>query len=77
MTHQVDKELDLSQEESPVPMIKTKETLDSMSQGSVLKVKVSKESAVQNIKTLVSNNEFQLLDVYKQQEQFILLIKKN
>jgi TusA-related sulfurtransferase len=69
-------QLNLGDAESPVPMIRTKETLDLLSANDVLKVSVTRESAVQNIKTLISNNPFELMSVSKQDNQFILVIKK-
>jgi len=77
MTAHANVELDLSQEDSPVPMIKTKETLDQLNAGETLKVVVTKEPAVQNIKTLITNNAFELLDVTKVEGVTTLLIKKS
>jgi len=57
-------------------MIRTKETLDLLSVNDVLKVTVVRESAVQNIKTLISNNPFELLSLSKENNQFVLVIKK-
>lgn len=57
-------------------MIRTKETLDLLSANDVLKVTVERESAVQNIKTLVSNNPFELMSLSKEDNQFIIMIKK-
>lgn len=70
-------ELDLTHEDSPVPMIKTKETLDQLNHGEVLKVAVDKETAAQNIKTLVTNQTFELLDTTKVNGIYHLVIKKN
>lgn len=76
MTENTTIELDLRQEDSPVPMIKTKETLDQLGSGDVLKVVVTKEPAVQNIKTLITNNTFELLETTKIEGVYTLLIKK-
>lgn len=48
--------LDVTSDESPVPTIRTKETLDTLASGEVLKVVTSKESTAKNIRTLVANN---------------------
>ncbi|OYY50181.1 MAG: hypothetical protein B7X95_03380 [Methylophilaceae bacterium 17-44-8] len=69
-------QLNLGDVDSPVPMIRTKETLDLLSVSDVLRVTVARESAVQNIKTLVSNNPFELLSLSKEDNQYVLLIKK-
>ena len=46
MTVQYDIELDVRHEDSPVPTIRTKETLDTMASGDILKVITGKESTV-------------------------------
>ncbi len=74
MTYQA--QLNLGDAESPVPMIRTKETLDLLSANDVLRVTVERESAVQNIKTLVSNNPFELMSLSKESNQFVMMIKK-
>lgn len=68
--------LDVTSDESPVPTIRTKETLDTLASGEVLKVVTSKESTVKNIRTLVANNPFELLDNRKNKEGFVFFIKK-
>ncbi|NOU41802.1 MAG: sulfurtransferase TusA family protein [Methylotenera sp.] len=68
--------LDVTSDESPVPTIRTKETLDTLTSGQVLKVVTSKESTIKNIRTLVANNPFELLDNMKNEEGFVFLIKK-
>lgn len=68
--------LDVRHEDSPVPTIKTKEFLDELSTGDVLKVITSKESTIKNIRMLVANNPFVLLHESKTEEGFIFLIEK-
>lgn len=68
--------IDLTHEKSPIPMIRTKELLDLLSSGDVLKVTVSMESAVKNIKTLISNNPYDLLKISQHQNRYELIIKK-
>ncbi|MDO9366458.1 MAG: sulfurtransferase TusA family protein [Methylotenera sp.] len=68
--------LDVTSDESPVPTIRTKETLDTLASGQILKVVTSKESTVKNIRTLVANNPFELLDNRKNEEGFVFFIKK-
>lgn len=68
--------LDVTSDESPVPTIRTKEALDALASGEILKVVTSKESTVRNIKTLVANNPFELLDNIKNEEGFVFFIKK-
>ena len=69
-------QLDLSGEESPIPMIRTKELLDLANTGDTIKVTVSKESAVKNIATLVSNNPYEIVETVKEQSRYVLYIRK-
>jgi len=69
-------QLNLGDVDSPIPMIRTKETLDLLSANDVLKVTVARDSAVKNIKTLIANNTFELLQEGKEADQFVLWIKK-
>ncbi len=69
-------QLDLAEEESPIPMIRTKELLDLLSSGDTIKVTVSKESAVKNITTLVSNNPYEIVESVKEQSHYVIYIKK-
>lgn len=68
--------LEVLGEESPIPVIRTKESLDNLKAGEVLKVITDKQSAVDNIQTLVSNNPFTLVDQAKEDGNFVLLIQK-
>lgn len=68
--------LDVRHEDSPIPTIRTKDTLDALPSGNVLKVITSKESTVKNIRTLVANNPFTLLQELKNEEGFVFILKK-
>lgn len=68
--------LDMRHEDSPIPTIRAKEVLDTIAQGEILKVITSKESTVKNIKTLVANNPFNLVDHGKSDEGFVFFIEK-
>lgn len=76
MTIAYDIELDVRHEESPIPTIRTKETLDTLTTGGILKVLTSKESTVQNIRTLVKNQAFELLLHVKVEDSYVFFIKK-
>lgn len=76
MTINFDTVLDVRHEDSPIPTIRTKETLDTLAPGNILKVITSKESSVRNIRTLVANNPFKLLEELKSAEDFIFFIQK-
>lgn len=68
--------LNVTNQESPVPTIRTKEALDNMAQGQVLKVITSHESTIQNIRTLVKNNPLELVSHTKNVDGFVFFIKK-
>lgn len=68
--------INVSTEDSPIPMIRTKELLDLLSSGDVLKVTVGRESAVKNIRTLISNNPYELIKINNLKDEFVLFIKK-
>ncbi len=68
--------LDASGEESPIPVIRTKESLDQLAAGEILKVVTDKQSAIDNIQTLVSNNPFKILKQDKEETNFVVYIEK-
>lgn len=76
MSLHYDELLDLRHEDSPIPTIRAKEVLDNMQPGQIVKVMTSKESTVKNIKTLVTNNPFNLVDHGKTEEGFVFYIEK-
>jgi len=49
---------------------------DALPSGDILKVITSKESTISNIRTLVANNQFTLLQELKNEEGFVFLIQK-
>jgi TusA-related sulfurtransferase len=76
MTINFNSVLDVRHEDSPIPTIRTKEALDALPSGEILKVITSKESTISNIRTLVANNQFTLLQELKNEEGFVFLIQK-
>lgn len=68
--------IDTSDEECPVPTIKTKEALDEMASGAVLKLIASQEGSIRNIRTLVKNNDCELLHESRTTEEFLFFIRK-
>ncbi|HBA09494.1 sulfurtransferase TusA family protein [Methylotenera mobilis] len=76
MTINFNSVLDVRHEDSPIPTIRTKEALDALPSGDILKVITSKESTISNIRTLVANNQFTLLQELKNEEGFVFLIQK-
>lgn len=68
--------LDATQDDCPVPVIKTKEVLDKMSAGEVLKVVTTREGTIKNIRTLVSNNDYKLLQQFQENELYYFYIEK-
>ena len=68
--------LDATQHDCPVPTIKTKEMLDEMLPGAVLKVITSKDGTVKNLRTFVKNNGYELVHETKSAKGFLFYIKK-
>jgi TusA-related sulfurtransferase len=76
MSHHYDELLDVRHEDSPIPTIRAKEILDELASGKILKVITSKESTIKNIRTLVANNPFDLIEHNKNHEGFVFFIQK-
>jgi tRNA 2-thiouridine synthesizing protein A len=68
--------LDVRNQDSPIPMIRTKETLNLLSSGDVLKVMTNRESAVKNINTMIASNAFLLMEQTKEAQDYVLYIQK-
>jgi len=68
--------LDATQEDCPLPTILTKNTLDTMLVGQILKLITSNEGTIRNIRTFTANNSCELLRELTTEEGFIFLIKK-
>ncbi|MCR4299934.1 MAG: sulfurtransferase TusA family protein [Gallionella sp.] len=68
--------LDATQDDCPIPTIKTKEMLDEMAAGAVLKLVASKEGTIRNIRTFVNNNQCELVHEMKATEGFHFYIRK-
>jgi len=68
--------LDATQDDCPVPTIRTKEVLDEMVAGAILKVITSKEGTIRNLRTFVNNNHYELMREARAEENFHFYIKK-
>ena len=68
--------LDATQDDCPIPTIKAKEVLDTLTSGDILKVVTSKEGTINNLRTLVKNNTYELLKESKSDDLFNFYIKK-
>lgn len=68
--------LDATQDDCPIPTIKTKQMLDEMAPGEILKVVTSKEGTIRNIRTFVKNNHYELMHETKSAKGFHFYIKK-
>ena len=76
MTTPFDILLDVTAVECPIPTIETKNTLDQMTAGQVLKVVASTEGTIRNIRTFVANNSCELIDEYQNEEGIVFFIRK-
>jgi tRNA 2-thiouridine synthesizing protein A len=68
--------VDATEDDCPMPTILSKNTLDNMRSGQILKLITSKEGSIRNIRTLVANNPYELISESKSMEGFILHILK-
>ncbi len=68
--------LDATQEDCPLPTILTKNILDTMLVGQILKLITSNEGTIRNIRTFTANNSCELLRELTTEEGFVFLIKK-
>ena len=68
--------LDATQDDCPIPVIRTKEVLDTMGVGEVLKVVTTREGTIRNIQTFVNSNHYKLLQQFKENEHFHFYIEK-
>lgn len=68
--------LDATQDDCPIPTIKTKEMLDEMDAGAVLKVVTSKEGTIKNLRTFVNNNNYELMREIRAAEGYHFYIRK-
>lgn len=76
MHHEYHVVLDATAHDCPLPTIQTKDTLDTMVSGQILKLITSKEGTVRNIRTFVANNPCELLSEVSTEEGFVFMIKK-
>lgn len=76
MHHRVDLELDLTGLESPLPMLKTKEVLDSLLPGQVVLVKTTSAGSEPNIRNLIAHLGVTLVAFDKRQGVFHFVIAK-
>jgi tRNA 2-thiouridine synthesizing protein A len=68
--------VDATEDDCPMPTILSKNTLDNMRSGQILKLITSKEGSIRNIRTLVASNPYELLSESKSQDGFIFHIRK-
>ena len=76
MTNDHDVFLDATEHDAPVPVIQTKETLDTMQVGEVLKVVTSREGPALNIRMLVKNRPYELMREARDGGNYVFYIKK-
>lgn len=77
MQMKIDMELDLTGLDSPLPMLKTKETIDGMAPGQIVLVKTTSAGSEQNIRNLIDNHPVSLISLNKEKGVFHFLIKKD
>lgn len=68
--------IDTTNTPCPIPTILSKSILDIMISGQTLKIVTAQEGVVRNIKTLVANNPYELLNESRIESKFIFHILK-
>ena len=68
--------IDATDEDCPIPTIRAKNALDSMTAGQVLKLLANIEGVIRNIRTLVASNPYEILSESKVNETYVFFIKK-
>lgn len=68
--------IDASNDECPLPTIRTKEVLDNLSAGKVLRLLTSKEGTVKNIRTFVASKSCELLSESRNGDGYVFYIRK-
>lgn len=76
MQSNIDLELDLTGLESPLPMLKTKEALDSLLPGQAMLVKTTAPASEQNIRNLIGNHPATLVSFKKEDGILYFVIEK-
>jgi tRNA 2-thiouridine synthesizing protein A len=69
--------LDATQDDCPIPTIKTKHVLDGMERNEILKLLTCKDGAVRNIRTFVRNYACSLILEAKSEEGYVFYIQKS
>jgi tRNA 2-thiouridine synthesizing protein A len=68
--------LDATQDDCPLPTIRTKDILDSMGPDEILKLVTRREGTIKNIRTFVRKYPCALISVQKAEEGFVFYIQK-
>lgn len=76
MNHAYDVLVDARDEDCPIPTIRTKEALDAMPPGAVLKLVTGKEGTLRNIRVFASNNPCEVLSEIRDADGFVFYIRK-
>lgn len=71
-----DVELDASGQSCPLPILKTRKMLGTMSSGQVLKLIASDRGAVKDIPAFVSQTGDQLLSLTEENDRYVFLLRK-
>ena len=72
-----DVELDASGLSCPLPILKTRKMLSTMTAGQVLKVISSDQGSVEDIPAFVSQTGNELLSSTEENEKYVFLLRKN
>jgi tRNA 2-thiouridine synthesizing protein A len=76
MTEKFDQELDCSGLACPMPILKTKKTVDGMQVGQVLKMIATDPGSIPDVQAWTSKTGHELLEHQQSGEKYIFYIKK-
>ncbi len=71
-----DKELDVRNLSCPLPILRTKKSLASMSSGQLLKIVATDKGAVQDMQAFATQTGNAIFSSFEENGEFIFLIKK-
>lgn len=71
-----DKELDVSGLLCPLPILRTKQALSTMSSGQLLKIIATDPAAVIDFQVFSDNTGNEILSIFQTDDRFIFLLKK-
>ncbi len=74
--YKIDLELDASGLNCPLPLLKAKQALNSLSAGQILKVIATDSGSVRDFQAYTDRSDHQMLESFTDQEPYIYIIRR-